>query len=529
MAFIFSENYVLAVNLLHGGSMKKSIVVLDVGKYIFVVLLLLFGAYKYNQGTDFFIYAVVLFALLIVILDILSIRARAQYIRNDSFVKEIRELNLEAASQNDSMHLLHERAKEKGNGLKEFADRISSIRNELNLKNHELEALRETSHVITSTFDVNTIIEYIYQVINRFTGCDRYLISFVDKEGLIFKYEFGSIMLGEVGNKVRKESIVTKCYESKSLIKDINVFINSRNLYGDKIAIPLNASGEMVGVMFIESGIPASFSDVNLDFLENLAVYAAIAVKNAELFNSIFDQKQEIEALYEETAAVNDELSNYIDELNKTKEELKDKNEELTSYYDEIQTGYFQTVMALANSIEAKDPYTRGHCQRVMEISCEIAKAMGMNENQIDDLKYAAILHDIGKIGISASILNKDGKLTEEEFSEIKKHPSIAFNILKEVEFIKNGLDGILQHHERNDGFGYPNGLKGDEISAFGKILCIADAFDAMTSDRPYRKGMSMRAAITEIERCKGSQFDPDIATLFIHMSKQILSTDSDF
>jgi putative nucleotidyltransferase with HDIG domain len=221
---------------------------------------------------------------------------------------------------------------------------------------------------------------------------------------------------------------------------------------------------------------------------------------------------------------VNDSLNSYIEELDRTKVELKKKNNELTNYYNDIQTGYFQTVMALANSIEAKDAYTRGHCQRVMEIACEIAKSLGYKDNQIEDLRYAAILHDIGKIGIPATIINKIGKLDEEEFNEIKKHPLIAYNILKEVEFIKRGIDGILQHHERFDGKGYPFGLKGTEICEFGRILCIADAFDAMTSDRPYRKAMKMEEAIKEIEKCKSSQFDPVIADAFINMSINIIN-----
>ncbi|MCX7771444.1 MAG: HD-GYP domain-containing protein, partial [Proteobacteria bacterium] len=168
-------------------------------------------------------------------------------------------------------------------------------------------------------------------------------------------------------------------------------------------------------------------------------------------------------------------------------------------------------------------PYTRGHCQRVMEISCEIAKQMGFDEDEIEDLRYAAILHDIGKIGISANILNKTGKLTEEEYNEIKKHPLIAYNILKDVKFIKKGLDAILQHHERYDGKGYPNGLDGKQLSIFGRILCIADAFDAMTSDRPYRKGMPMEDALIELQRCRGTQFDPEITDQFINMIKDTI------
>jgi HD-GYP domain len=180
--------------------------------------------------------------------------------------------------------------------------------------------------------------------------------------------------------------------------------------------------------------------------------------------------------------------------------------------------------MSLVNAIEAKDAYTSGHCQRVMEISCEIAARMNLDEDTIQDLRYAAILHDIGKIGVSASILNKTGKLSECEFEEIKRHPQISYNILKNVEFLRNGLRAILEHHEKYNGGGYPNGLKGDEISLLGRILCIADAFDAMTSDRTYRRGMTMELAINEIERCKGAQFDPRISDLFINMIKELIN-----
>ncbi|MCX7921272.1 MAG: HD domain-containing protein [Clostridia bacterium] len=395
----------------------------------------------------------------------------------------------------------------------------------LKLKEDELEALRATSEILTSSLDINTIIEYIYEVFKKFTGCDRSLISFVDKETseLICKYELGDTLLNEVGKVFCEDSAVKKCFESKEVISIQNVEIKTRCVIGDKAAIPLNLSNELVGVIFIESSIPGTFSEINKSFLESLANYAAVAIKNAELFNNIYYQKQEIEALYEETAAVNEELNSYIEDLNKTKEELKIKNNELTNFYNNIQTGYLQTVMSLANAIEAKDAYTRGHCQRVMEISCEIATRMGMDEEGIKDLRYSAILHDIGKIGISANILNKEGKLTDEEYNEIKRHPSISHNILRDVEFIRKGLEGVLQHHERYDGRGYPYGIKGKDIHIFGRILCVADAFDAMTSDRPYRKGMPMEEALKEIERCKGTQFDPEISDLFIAMCKAVI------
>ena len=380
----------------------------------------------------------------------------------------------------------------------------------------ELISLHDALKIITSTFDLNTIMVYTTKLLNKYTECEWYYVCFVDKNmgELNYSYEYGKACSAEI-DKSEIEQYINKAYNT-GIIDKIQVITNKDK--GDTIIIPLSVSKELIGVIYAGTSVIGRFSKINLSFLESLANFTAISVKNAEMYNSIYHQKQEIEALYEQAAASNEVLSAYIKELDETKVELAKKNLELTRYYNEIQYGYLQTVMSLANSIEAKDPYTRGHCQRVMEISCELGRAMGLNEDEIEDLRYAAILHDIGKIGISASILNKPGKLTDEEFDEIKKHPFIAYNILKDIDFLKNGLNGVLQHHERYDGKGYPNGLKKDEICIFGRILCVADAFDAMTSDRPYRKGMSMEEAIKELERCKGTQFDPQIVDVLISM-----------
>jgi HD-GYP domain-containing protein (c-di-GMP phosphodiesterase class II) len=383
----------------------------------------------------------------------------------------------------------------------------------------ELDSLHEVSKIITSTFDAKIIMEHTYNELKRITECDWYHVCFVGKKSLepILDYGCGNEILKKIAN-IDYEQYVRNLIEKNSLSEpQIEILSNEENR--EIMAISLNVSDELIGAIFIGSSKKGAFSEINLSFLKSLACYVAIGIRNAEMFNNIYSQKQEIEALYEEAAASNEELNSYIKELDKTKEELNEKNIELLRLFDDIQYGYLQTVMCLANSIEAKDPYTRGHCQRVMEISCELARALKLSEEEIKDLRYAAILHDIGKIGISANILNKTEKLTDEEFNEIKKHPIIAYNILKDVEFLKNGLNGILQHHERYDGKGYPYGLKGKEICIFARIMCVADAFDAMTSDRPYRKGMDMESALKEIKRCRGTQFDPEIADLLLMMA----------
>lgn len=392
-------------------------------------------------------------------------------------------------------------------------------------KQNELEVLRVTSEKFNSTIDMGNIVEYVFEVFKKFTGCDRCLICFkdIDSQDIYCKYELGEKIYGEVGKYFNADSVVTKCFNTNSIVVNSNILIRKRGIIGDKLAIPLSISNEQLGVIFIETPGKNSFKKVNLSFLMSIANYAAVAMDKSQLFNDVYAQKQEIEALYEETAAVNDDLNDNINNLNITKEELRIKNDELLKYSESLNTGYIQTVMSLVNAIEAKDSYTSGHCQRVMEISCEIAAHMNLDEDIIQDLRYAAILHDIGKIGISASILNKTDKLTEQEFEEIKKHPQISYNILKNVEFLGRGLRAILEHHEKYNGSGYPNKLKGMEISLLGRILCIADAFDAMTSDRTYRKGMTMELAINEIERCKGIQFDPEISDIFIEMIRELV------
>ena len=216
-----------------------------------------------------------------------------------------------------------------------------------------------------------------------------------------------------------------------------------------------------------------------------------LEVKNKE----ISSQKEEIELLYKETISINKEL-----------EQLLHKN---TKWY-------FETVRALANAIEVKDMYTGSHCERVMEYSMVIAEALDLNEEEKHALKFGSILHDIGKIGISELILNKADKLTDIEYDLIKKHPEIGNKILVNLNFLDESRSIIYEHHERIDGKGYPRGLMGDEINKLAKIVCVADAFDAMTSTRSYRTPMSDEDAFKELLRNKGTQFDCETVDAFL-------------
>jgi HD-GYP domain-containing protein (c-di-GMP phosphodiesterase class II) len=189
---------------------------------------------------------------------------------------------------------------------------------------------------------------------------------------------------------------------------------------------------------------------------------------------------------------------------------------ENASLYEDLEMSYFSTVKALARAIEVKDPYTYGHSERVTEYAIAIAGKMRLEEWEMRNIKYAAALHDIGKLGIAMHILNKPGALSEEEFIHVKTHPQMGDSIIEPVSFLREPRSIILHHHERYDGKGYPDGIMGEEIPLGARILAVADAFEAMMSDRPYRKALALSEAVKEIKINSGTQFDPVIVAAFV-------------
>jgi HD-GYP domain-containing protein (c-di-GMP phosphodiesterase class II) len=188
--------------------------------------------------------------------------------------------------------------------------------------------------------------------------------------------------------------------------------------------------------------------------------------------------------------------------------------------YQKIQDSYFEIVKALAQAIEAKDPYTHGHSEIVMQYSLIIAEKFNLSKEEKESLKYAAILHDIGKIGVRGIILNNPDGLTVSEYDEIKKHTIIGENIIQPIELLRTIKPLIRHHHEWFNGKGYPDGLSKEDIPLGARILAVADAYDAMKSDRPYRKALTEETAIQEFKRGSGSQFDPKVVEVFLEILK---------
>jgi len=239
------------------------------------------------------------------------------------------------------------------------------------------------------------------------------------------------------------------------------------------ICAPLIIKDEVIGTLTIANKQDeSSFTPEDLELLSTIAAQSSVAIKNARL-------------------------------------------------YEEQQTTYLNTVQALVSAIEASDAYTRGHSERVTRYSLAVARQMNLDSASLKRLEQAAVLHDIGKIGIDIGLLHKREKLSSSDIDVLRQHPVIGGRILEPITFLRDVREVIEQHHERFDGKGYPHGLIGEEVLLEARILAVADTYDAMTSDRPYRKALPHAVAIQEIVDHSGTQFDPVVASAFVNMFQE--------
>lgn len=354
-------------------------------------------------------------------------------------------------------------------GISRDVTEYHNARNQILERNREILAITDVTHLLTRDLDSNDMLYSIcYKIatIIKSPLCTiRTLNTKTGKLELI-------ISAGELMNKpLYKEISMThdinmKLFQTKEIVSiDIEKFPFKESImpilreYNIKsvISVPLIIKDNTIGIINILS---TSSISRNLSLLKSIAGNVSIAIENARL-------------------------------------------------YDNLRKWYMNTIEALAYAVEAKDKYTKGHSLRVSNYAALIGKNMGLSKDLIEKIKIAGILHDIGKIGISDSILMKPGKLTEKEYDIIKQHPEISKKIIEPIGLSRDIIDGIEKHHERYDGKGYPFGLNDDKIPIVAAILSVADSLDAMTSDRSYRKGMPLDDAMNELLENKGTQFNP--------------------
>ncbi len=314
---------------------------------------------------------------------------------------------------------------------------------------------------------------------------DNALISVFTKKQSYFLSETGVLRYEDVLTGLRSRDVLEQqadLYDKLLLIK------KQMDLIKASLCVPCYFKKELLGILVLGEKVSSEpFSRDEMGFFVTLANDAAMAIANAQLIENLQSKIDEIKELYVREHRI-----------------------------------FIHTAIALAAAIDARDPYTHGHTERVTNYSLAIARELegvpeiGHYKNFRETLQIAALLHDIGKIGVPDHILSKHGRLTPEEFEEIKKHSIIGASILNPIKELGDITREVRHHQECFDGSGYPDGLKDGDIPFIARIIAVADAFDAITTSRPYRHKRSMEDAIKELKRCSGSQFDPVIVSAFI-------------
>lgn len=349
---------------------------------------------------------------------------------------------------------------------------------ELTRRVETISVMHEIDRTILSSLDSQEILDTTVYMVLKVIPADKAMVVLVDNERRGFIYVAGFGVELEKGifvafdDTTATEVVRTKrphyCHNLKSVtpLPPLETAFLKKG-FRSHMRVPLLVRGEVIGILCIGSKRVAIFTPEHLSSMERLADQIAIALENAKLLTDL----------------------------------------------KELLLGIVKT---LSGAIDAKSPWTAGHSERVTEYALAIAREMGMDEKGLKELELAGLLHDIGKIGTSESILDKPGSLIEEEMDIVRLHPKKGAEILTPIKQLKGIIPGIKYHHEFYDGMGYPDGLKGESIPLMARILGVADAIDAMGADRPYRKGRVMNEIIAELKRCSGTQFDPKVVEAFL-------------
>lgn len=357
-------------------------------------------------------------------------------------------------------------------------------------KEEQLKTLTKVSAILNSTLDPKEVQKRAMEAVTELMNAEVGSLLVVDEKNNELYFE---VALGEKGAQLKeirlkigegiagwvaqhgKPIIVDDVQNDPRFAKKADK--KSTFVTKNMICIPVRIKQKTIGVLQAINKKTGVFGQEDLELFQMLANQVAIAIENARLM-------------------------------------------------EDLRQVFYETAEALAEAIEKRDPYTGGHTKRVLRYSVATAEYMGMPSEEIEQLKLSAILHDIGKIGVEDRVLRKQAKLDDEEFSLMKAHPKMGAEIMLHVEKLRNIIPGMKYHHERYDGKGYPEGLKGNDIPLLARIISVSDTFDAMTSDRPYRKGLSDETAIDELKRFSAIQFDPEIVKAFIgaHNDGKIVS-----
>jgi HD-GYP domain-containing protein (c-di-GMP phosphodiesterase class II) len=350
----------------------------------------------------------------------------------------------------------------------------------------QLSTLMELSALINSTLDTGEIRERAIEAAVRLLNAEAGSLILIDQDSGDMFFE---VALGDKGDKVKEvrlkkgEGIAGWVAEKGEAVIIHNVQSDQRFsktadkrstfITRDMVCVPVKTKDKVLGVLEAINRKNGIFDEGDKEALIALANQVAIAIENANL-------------------------------------------------YQELREVFYGTAQALAETIEKRDPYTGGHTKRVMNYSIVIGKAMGLSKKEIENLRLAAILHDVGKIGVRDNILLKEDKLDPEELEKMNMHPQYGADILNHVKKLKDIIPGVRGHHERVDGKGYPDNLRDGDIPTIARIIAVADTFDAMTTDRPYRKAMSSETAFEELRKNSGIQFDKDVVEAFIMGYKEM-------
>ncbi len=378
------------------------------------------------------------------------------------------------------VNFLKEKNRKTGWLGKKLNRKYHTLELELVFKKTELKDIKDIEKKILATHDLQSILMLIVKLSSELTHADFSTLRMInpDNKTLAIKASIGlsqdeieasplKMGKGTPGLAVAgMKPIAVKDYQNDSRVNSFE-FTDKKDIVSCA-SVPAIFKNEVLGVISIYFKSHREISDDEIELLMSFADQAAIAIHETQL-------------------------------------------------YQDVHINYFNTIRALVLAMEAKDPYTRGHSERVTQYAVKIAKELKMRTQEIEILTYASKVHDVGKIGISDIILNKPGRLTIAERSLIELHPQKGAEMLSPLKFLESGIPFVRHHHERYDGRGYPDGLKREQIPLAARILACVDSFDAMTSDRPYRyRRLSPEEAMGELRLNSGKQFDPTIVNIFI-------------